>query len=224
MSEIFLEKTIAHDGNSMKYQYTNAYDAPYYAEADAYIEDLPSVIGSDWTANCIQTLSLWFYGLAGNDANEQMYIKLRDSASPVQTATVIYDGDMNDIKEASWHEWNIALQDFVAANPEFDLSKVAKIIIGFGDGVAPEGTGAGTVYFDDIRLCATGSALAKRESYFAKVGCASPGDSDGDCVINYNEIMVMVNDWLMVSPFAYTNVNAYDETMDFKDFVLAVDI
>jgi hypothetical protein len=100
----------------------------------------------------VATLSLWFYGRAGNDAQEQMYIKLVDGGSPAQTTMVFYRdyGDMNDVKEEKWHVWNIDISNFLSANWDFDMSKVAKLIIGFGDGT--QAVSDGVVFFEDIRL------------------------------------------------------------------------
>ncbi|MCJ7728713.1 MAG: hypothetical protein MUO27_02360, partial [Sedimentisphaerales bacterium] len=94
------DANLVRDGNSMKYHYDNYYS--FYSEAYATTAALPSGIGSDWTAVGVKALSLYFYGQAGNDANEQMYVRLTDGGIPAKTAKVIYDGDMNDIKKAEW--------------------------------------------------------------------------------------------------------------------------
>jgi len=138
--------------NSMRYDFDNATPKyGYYSEAYATIGTGTGElnIDPDWLGLGAQTLSLWFYGTATNDANEQMYIKLVDSDNPVHTATVVYRdyGDMNDIRNEKWHQWNIPLTDFNGVN----LANVAKITIGFGDGTTPAAS-VGIVYFDDIRL------------------------------------------------------------------------
>jgi hypothetical protein len=83
-----------------------------------------------------------------------MYIKLVDSDIPAHTATVFYSdyGDMNDVREEKWHVWDIDIVDFIFANWDFDITKVAKIVIGFGDGT--QAASDGVVYFEDIRLYA----------------------------------------------------------------------
>ena len=155
-AEVFVQRGIddanlVRDGNSMRYLYTNAV-APYYSEATATIGTGAGKLNIDpnWLGMGAKVLSLWFYGQPGNDANEQMYIKLVDSDNPVHTATVEYRNydDMNDIRETKWHKWNIALQDFVDNN-NVNLANVSRITIGFGDSSPGN---AGTVYFEDILL------------------------------------------------------------------------
>jgi hypothetical protein len=82
-------------------------------------------------------------------------VKLTNGGSPAQTATVFYSdyGDMNDVREEKWHVWNIPVGDFIYANWDFNLRKVAKIIIGFGNEETPaQAASDGVMYFEDIRL------------------------------------------------------------------------
>jgi hypothetical protein len=174
------------DGNSMKYIYRNA-DSPFYAEAYAATTALPGEIDANWTIGDVEALVLYFYGQAGNDANEKMYVKLTDGTN---TKSVIYDGDMNDIREQVWHEWNIKLALFAPVN----LTNVTRITIGFGE--APSGSGEGTVYFEDIRLHPRRCVLSKRSADFAKADFISTGYPSGDCDVNYQELGAMVSNWL----------------------------
>jgi hypothetical protein len=137
-------------GQSMIYHYGNKTYSPYYSEVNATVASLG--IDQNWLGMMDGTLSLWFYGQPGNDTNEPMYIKLVDGSPEEQTATVFYSDyeDMNDVNETSWHVWNIPVGDFILANCYFDITKVVKIIIGFGDGT--QAASDGKVYFDDIRL------------------------------------------------------------------------
>jgi hypothetical protein len=168
------------DGNSMKYTYTNAED-PYYAEAYAATTALPSGIGSNWAAGGVKALSLWFYGQAGNDANERMYVKLQDADS---NSKVWYPTEMaDDVKEEQWHEWNIKLASFTGVT----LTNVTRITVGFGDGTDPyPASGTGTVYFEDIRLYPP--------RCLPEYGPA--GDITGDCVVNYEDLDIIARDWL----------------------------
>ena len=178
------DANLVHDGNSMKYDYDNYY--AFYSEAYANTAALPSGIGSNWKVGGVKALTLWFYGKAGNDANEQMYVKLTDSAS--KSAKIIYDGDADDVREAQWHEWNIALQEFVDACSVLNLANVSRITIGFGDGIdpSPAPNPAGTVYFDDIRLyiprCMPGTV---------------PDSASGNCLIDYPDLLILTNNWLI---------------------------
>jgi len=155
----------------------------YYSEATAQIADLPSGIGSDWTTGGIRALSLVFYGDPNNDtgATEQMYIKING-------VKVEYDGEMEDIKEASWHEWNIDLALFAGA----DLTNVTQLSIGFGDeNNTTTAGGSGVVYFDSIRLHPSRCVLSKRSADFAALDYAG-----GDCVVNEMELEMMSANWL----------------------------
>jgi hypothetical protein len=131
-------------------------------------------------------LSLWFYGEPGNDTNEPMYIKLTDNANPVHTAKVFYDGSPYNIKKEQWQQWNIVLQEFEANNPVINLSDVAEITIGFGEGIVPESSGDGIVYFDDIRL------------YFNKCfpGDYPACDFEPDCRIDLYDFAIFALAWL----------------------------
>jgi hypothetical protein len=180
------DANFARDGNSMQYDYKD-YAYPYYSEAYAATTALPSGIGSNWTIGDVEALVLYFYGKADNDANEKMYVELSDADS---SATVIYDGDMNDIREPVWHEWNIKLASFTGVT----LTNVTRITIGFGDGSDPyPASGIGTVYFEDIRLHPTRCVLSKRSADFAR---ADYVPTAGDCDVNYQELDEMVGDWL----------------------------
>jgi len=106
-----------------------------------------------------------------------MYLK-------VNGAKVVYDGDMADITQESWHEWNIDLASFGGVN----LQNVTKISIGLGNGTGPGGSGV--LYFDDIRLYPSRCVLSRRSPDFAIV------DYVQDCVLNYNELETMSADWL----------------------------
>jgi uncharacterized repeat protein (TIGR01451 family) len=172
--------------NSMEYDFWNNV-SPYYSEAYADIDDLPSHIGSDWTANGVESLSLYFYGQLNNDANKPMYVTLTDGAS--NSAKIIYNGDMNDIRDTSWHQWNIVLQEFVDNN-NVNLADVSKITIGFGDGTNPSpAIGTGAVYFEDIRL------------YLERCipGYYPAGDFDSDCDVDFYDFAIFALAWLTSS-------------------------
>jgi hypothetical protein len=179
---------LVRDGNSLRYIYWNDAD-PYYSEAYADIATLG--IDSNWSDIGAKSLSLWFYGLTTNPVSEQMYVTLTDGDG--NSATVEYTGDVNALRDVTWHEWNIALSEFVDDN-DVDLSDVSRITIGFGDKTGP-GT-AGTMYFEDIQLHTTRCALTRRTADFVKLDYAPSGSPPGDCVIDHRDIDVMASDWL----------------------------
>jgi hypothetical protein len=196
-AEVFLETTIVHSGRqSMMYQYENYSYCPYYSEANATIAALG--IDPNWLGMGAKALSLWFYGDRFNpiSAHDDMYIKLVDSDTPVHTATVVYSsyGNITDLREEGWQEWNIPLADFSGVN----MRKVKNIIIGFGDGT--QAVSDGVVYFDDIRLYATRCILSERDPDFAPVDFA-PLDANGypigDCIVDYKELLIMADTWLV---------------------------
>jgi glucuronoarabinoxylan endo-1,4-beta-xylanase len=139
---VSVETVIAHDGNSMRYEYENNLP-PYYSEAYADIVDL-GIDDPNWSAIGARALVLYFYGEPTNPLGEQMYVKLTDSDNPSHTATVVY-GNMNDTRLKQWNKWSIPLTEFSGVN----LANVARITIGFGDGSPGD---AGVVYFEDIML------------------------------------------------------------------------
>jgi hypothetical protein len=157
-------------------------------------------IDPNWLGMGAKALVLWFYGQEDNDANQKMYVTLTDGAS--NSAKIIYDGDMNDVREQKWHEWNIDLQGFVDSN-NVDLTNVSRITIGFGNGT--QAANDGTVYFEDIQLYTTRCVLSKRDPDFAKVDYAPAGNPGGDCVVNYQEIKIMADTWLDKDEIISTN-------------------
>jgi hypothetical protein len=125
-----METEIVHGGGqSVPLVYDNSVAS--LSEVTANPADLP--IGRDWTIGHPQTLVLWFYGTAGNTG--QLYVKINGSK-------VVYDGDVADIQQTSWKQWNVDL-----AQLGVDLQNVMTLSIGI------DGNGAGgTLYIDDIGL------------------------------------------------------------------------
>ncbi|MHC4647192.1 MAG: LamG domain-containing protein [Planctomycetota bacterium] len=197
-----------HEGaQSMQFQYDNAWPwAEKYSEIDASTTGpRPGnlKVGKDWTAHGVKALTLFFYGDPNNDANETMYVALEDS--DYDFATLRYLADMNDIKEAEWHWWPIPLSYF--ADGGIELTDVNKVYIGFGDRDNPVAGGSGVVYFDDIRL-----ELPK---------CVWPGpdgDLNSDCLVNYEDLGIMADQWLLAGQCA---ADLYcDNQVDFKDYAV----
>ena len=78
---------------------------------------------------------------------EPMYVSVSNTGG---NPAVVYHPDPAATQIAEWTEWNIDLQEF--ANQGINLANVDKLSIGFGDKNNPQAGGAGTMYFDDIRL------------------------------------------------------------------------
>ena len=129
----YAEQNIVHGGaQSLVYSYDNNLKT---SEAT-----LTLVYPRDWTAEGVTKLSLWFRGASGNAA-ERMFVALNGNA-------VVYHEDASASQASRWTEWVIDLQAFAGVN----LANVNTITIGFGTKNSPAAGGAGTMYFDDIRL------------------------------------------------------------------------
>jgi hypothetical protein len=175
----------AIDEKGMEYKFMNAeYDG--YSEAWVELDDIggndPRPVDTDFISMDVQSLSLWFCGQATNPVTEQMYAILSDGTN---TATVDYTGDMNDIQEEEWQEWNISMQEFLADNCDVDLGNVSYVGIGFAEGAPADGI----VYFDDIRL------------YISKCvpGYYPAGDFEPDCDVDFYDFTVLADSWLTSS-------------------------
>ncbi len=192
-SQLALEydaNAIVHGGvQAMRFGYNNAIAYYKYSEIDANTTGpRPGnlEIGMDWTVFGVRTLTLFFYGKAGNDADEQMYAALEDGSR--NTAISEYGDmgeDMNDIKVAEWHQWDMPLTAF--SDGGVTLEDVNKVRIGFGDRVNPAVGGAGQVYFDDIRLY-----LPKCVPWIRKPA----SDFSNNCIVDLADVGIMAEDWL----------------------------
>jgi hypothetical protein len=158
----------------------NNVDPPYYSQASSNIN---AHCKGEITAGRAEVLSLWYKG--GSDLNT-VYVKLEDASFE---EAVVAHGDPN--LDGLWHEWNMDLQDFVANNASFDLTNVASITVGVGDGLDPSPlTPAGQVYFDNIRLYPPRCLVSGQW----KLGSLS--DLNGDCVIDFRDFNILANNWL----------------------------
>jgi hypothetical protein len=119
----FAEKTIVNGAGSRQSLPLN------YDNAFGPSEATLSLAGQDWTAGGVQTLSLAFYGGAGNTG--QLYVKINNSK-------IVYTGD---ITKSQWLPWLIDLSALGG------LQNVTSLTIGVEGASA-----AGMLYIDDIRL------------------------------------------------------------------------
>ena len=129
----FAEQNIVHSGlQSMPMSYDNG--------AGKSEATMTLASNRDWTVNGVATLTIWFRGNAGNDA-ENLYAALNGSA-------VVNHDNPNAAKTGSWTRWDIDLQAF--ADQGVNLANVNSITLGLSSVTG----GAGMMYFDDIRLYA----------------------------------------------------------------------
>jgi hypothetical protein len=96
---------------------------------------------TDWSEYGVSTLTLWYFGLEGNDY-EPMFIALKDA--------MIYNDNANATLIPEWTLWDIPLQEF--AHQGVNLANINLITIGFGNRANPTAGGEGFVFFEDIRL------------------------------------------------------------------------
>ena len=134
----FVETTVVNSGSK---------SMPIYYDNDGGFFDIDGMTSSptfsevvhefgapqDWTAGGIKTLSVMFAGDAGNTVG-QLYCKIGN-------AKLLYEGDATNLALGAWQAWNIDLST-VGGN----LGSVGELAIGV------EGSGAGVLYIDDIRL------------------------------------------------------------------------
>jgi len=147
----FAEKAIVTAGSrqSLPFNYDNS-----FGPSEATL----SIPGQDWTASGVQTLSLAFYGTAGNTGT--LYVKINNTK-------VSYDLDPGDIARTAWQAWNIDLTGLGG------LQNVNKLTIGV-DGASA----AGMLYIDDIRLYPQSGDL---------VTPAEPDDADLLTYLSFDE-------------------------------------
>jgi len=121
-------------------------------------------------------------GITSNQA-APMYVAISNADG---TTGVFYHQDPNATLINTWTQWNIDLKEFSAQG--VNLTDLDKMAIGFGDKAHPQPGGAGTMYFDDIRLYVPRCIPDKV--------AALAGDLTNDCVVDMADLEVMANDWL----------------------------
>ncbi|MHC4423748.1 MAG: hypothetical protein ACYSWR_03655 [Planctomycetota bacterium] len=177
--------TEAHGGDqAMEYVYDSSgseRECAYSLATKAYSPALNLV------DNYEKAMVLWFYGDADNDS-ESMWVVLSDGTTDAQSIYGIVGTDNpEDIKIEDWRDWNIDMEDQFST---VDMSNVEGVSIGFGprglcDGEHP-GAPTGAVLFDDISLCAT----------ICVPRYAPDGDINDDCVVDWDDVGDMGDDWL----------------------------
>ncbi len=165
-----LATTGGHDqSRTMKFDYNNV-SSPLYSEAQT------AGPTPDWTIQGVVAMDIWYKGDA-NNAVEPMYAALEDNDS--NPVAILVSSDPN-IQSSDWQVWHIKLSDFTGVN----LANVKKLYVGFGDRTNPATGGAGTVYFDDIKL------------YRSRCINKPWEDLNDDCVVDFKDFATMANSWL----------------------------
>jgi len=129
--------------NSMRFEFQNQFP-PYFTEATRTFET-----PQDFTAQAVQTLSLFFVGEREN-VEHPMYVTLEDAAG--QSLKVEHPYPWACESEL-WREWNITLEQFSSAG--VDLTNIKKFTIGLGSGLdsGQEAEDRDGIWIDPILLC-----------------------------------------------------------------------
>ena len=147
----FVETEIVHSGRqSMPFYYDNTgrfgglggqVTGATYSEAQRFFHE-----PQDWTAQGVDTLSLWFRGDPSN-APEGLYVVVVDCRG--QPGIVFYQ-DSLDLQSIDWRQWKIPLVEF--AEQGVDLRCIQALFLGVGNPNSRNPGGNGLLVFDDIRL------------------------------------------------------------------------
>jgi hypothetical protein len=176
------------------------YPAPMYSEVSAavddnariddysrglYAEDQGSLgLQRDWTS--YKMLKISYFG-DSNNAKQAMYVGLSDGDGTIVT---INNPDPNAVLKEFWNHWYIKLKDFNTANPNLDLTNIARIYLGFGNRNTPVTGGKGNVFFDAIQLTPVSTCspanFVNNNAY----------DFTGDCQIDAGDLQRMTQVWL----------------------------
>ena len=176
----FAEPTTVHGGDqSMPLAYDNSGTGGKARYSETFREWASAL---DWTKYSLKALTLYFYG-DPNNAAEQLYVALEDNAGHVKVVNYPY---IEAVQKAGWQEWNIELTQFSGAG--VNLKAIKKMYIGLGNRTSPKAGGTGTIYIDDIRLYRSRCvpSIDKPAASF-----------NNDCVVDYLDLQIMVDDWLV---------------------------
>jgi hypothetical protein len=186
-----METAIRHGGAQSMPLYYNNTKSPYYSETERTF-----ATSQNWTGHGIKELSLYFYGDPNNNTNEPMWVKLTDQSG--NSGKIIYgkyaDESLFNLMSATWYEWNIALADFGV-----NLTQVKKISIGFGDPAGTSPKTSGRVFFDDILLYLPRCLPSRLKS---------TGDLNNDCMVDYLDVDILANAWLLADQIINTTAPA----------------
>jgi hypothetical protein len=130
-----------HGGNQAMPLYYDNTAAPYYSEAERTWTTV-----QDWTAEGVDTLSLWVRGRRGN-GQDALYIAVQDSSNHT---SVVVNPDTTAVVNTDWTQWTIPLADLIAAS--VNPAAVRKMYIGLGNRAAPTAGGSGVLSIDDIQV------------------------------------------------------------------------
>ncbi len=139
----YAEQTIVYRGDqSMPVSYNNT-------GATTSVAKRSFETPQDWTTGGVTILTVYFRGVATNDANEPMWLRLTDQGGSQGTVTYGFAADEDVANQATeaWARWNVLLADFGV-----NLTQVKTLAIGFGSAAGTSPRSTGLMYFDEIRI------------------------------------------------------------------------
>jgi hypothetical protein len=164
-----------------------------------------TVIRSNWTEQGVKALVLYFHGDPNNTADKEMYVSLCDSKGASAVVTYGDNGeDIDDLRDSLWHEWNINLEEF--SNGGVDLNNIGCLSVRFGDRII-QTESLGVLYVDDIRLYPPRCVAAYRAA----------GDITGDCVTDFEDLMIVTEDWLKSGYYSTGLIDRWEFNGDYND-------
>ena len=141
---VFCEKsTVDHGARAVRFSYQNQFE-PFVTETTHVFET-----AQDWTRHGVSRLALSFRGQEEN-VEQPMFVRVEDAGGT--TATVVHPLTYA-VQTKYWRRWDIDLVEF--SNAGVDLTAIAKLTIGLGDGTGSVQTkdDLDTIYIDHIRVC-----------------------------------------------------------------------
>jgi hypothetical protein len=167
------------------------YDSRYFSEIYRSFDE-----PQNWLHAGARVVQVWLYGKAENSTGGEMYVSVADSQGHRETAPFI----ISDVASFTRPEWTVCRAS-LAGFSQVDLSDVQGIGIGFRlpEG-APNTQNWATVHIDDVTVRPTLCLDSERP----------PGDTNGDCVIDYADIRRLASQWLVsrTNTFAVAEPNA----------------
>jgi len=137
---------------------------------------------------------------------DELYARITDSNSNVALVHYTNSWPVSNFGNGGYQEWNIGLQEFIDDNNNIDLTDVKTLEIGFLDGLgnSPAQMGYGFIYFDDIRLYPRRCILEHGHP---------EADINDDCVVDWDDVKIMVDDWLEPYHVIYPIPPEYDPNL-----------
>ena len=188
------------DNGSMKTNYNHS-TPPYLTEVRADVSALQTCSG-DWTYGANALLILEVKG--HDNMSDPLWITLESNAG-AQTGTAYY-ADLRELNQQSYEgsrTWILDLHDFAAQG--VDLASITAVSIGVGDKQRPALGGAGSVWVDHIRL-----------SIPECLPAYTPADANADCVVNLDDLVLVVSDWMQLGPIVTASAPARGPVLWYK--------